>query len=189
MVGTPDPFAGAPYTLVATVKTGPGRAGDVLAAVTSALPNVTAIDVEQVLQSFARLLGEIASAISVVGLIALAAGGLVMISAATAEREARIGEAVVLKTLGASRAQIRRAWLAEFAVAGGIAAVVAAGLGTGAAALTMSQVFHTNWDFQPGIMFVTLAGSVVCMLIFGYATTAQALREPVAARLRLEAGL
>jgi putative ABC transport system permease protein len=188
MVGTPDPFAGAPYTLLATVKADPGRSGDVLAAVTDALPGVTGIDVEQLLRGFAGLLGQIAAAVSMVGLVALLAGGLVLISATAAEREARIAEAVVLKTLGASRAQVRRAWLLEFAVAGGIAGLAAAILGTMAAALTITQVFHTDWHFEPIIMAVTLLASIFFMLIFGFVSTAQALREPAAARLRLEAG-
>jgi putative ABC transport system permease protein len=188
MVGTPDPFAGAPSTYIATVKADPGREGDVLAAVTNALPEVTGIDVGQVLRAFAHLLGEIAAAVSAVGLIALLAGGLVLVSAVAAEREARIAEAVVLKTLGASRAQIRRAWLVEFAVAGGFAGLAAAGLGTVAAALTIREVFHTAWIFEPGILAATLLGSIGFMLVFGYASTAQALREPAAARLRLEAG-
>jgi hypothetical protein len=37
-------------------------------------------------------------------------------------------------------------------------------------------------------MLLTLAASIGFMLIFGYATTAHALREPAAARLRLQAG-
>jgi putative ABC transport system permease protein len=188
MVGTPDPFAGAPYTLVATVKTDPGRTGDVLAAVTNALPAVTAIDVEQVLHAFTSLLGEVATAVSAAGLVAILAGGLVLVSATAAEREARISDAVVLKTLGASRAQIRRAWLVEFAVAGGIAGLAAALFGTAAAALTILLVFHTDWHFEPGIMAVTLLASIGFMLLFGYAATATALREPAAARLRLAAG-
>jgi putative ABC transport system permease protein len=188
MVGTPDPFAGAPYTLVATVRADPGREGDLLAAVTNALPGVTGIDVGQVLHAFAGLLGEIGTAVSVVGLVALLAGGLVLVSATAAEREARIAEAVVLKTLGASRAQIRRAWLVEFAVAGGCAGLAAAIFGTLAAALTISEVFHTDWHFAPLIMIVTLLASVACMMIFGFVSTAQALREPAAARLRLETG-
>jgi putative ABC transport system permease protein len=188
MVGTPDPFAGAPYTLVATVKADPGQEGDVLAAVTNALPGVTGIDVEQVLQAFAGLLGQIGTAVSVVGLIALLAGGLVLVSATAAEREARIAEAVVLKTLGASRAQIRRAWLLEFAVAGGCAGLAAAALGTLAAALTIREVFHTDWYFEPAIMVVTLLASIGFMMVFGFMSTAQALREPAAARLRLETG-
>jgi putative ABC transport system permease protein len=188
MTATPDPFAAAPYTVVATVKVDPGREGDVLAAVTDALPGVTGIDVGQVLRAFAALLGEIGTAVSLVGLIALLAGGLVLVSAAAAEREARIAEAVVLKTLGASRAQIRRAWLVEFAVAGGIAGLAAAALGTLAAAVTIRQVFQIDWHFQPGIMIETLLGSMGAMLVFGAISTAQALRKPAAAWLRLETG-
>ncbi len=188
MLGTPDPFAGAPYTLIATVKTTPGREAAVLAAVTDALPGVTGIDVGQVLREFAGFLGEIGNAVSIVGLVGLAAGLLVLVSAAAAEREARIAEAVVLKTLGASRAQIRRAWLVEFAVAGGVAGLVAAILGTGAAAVTVGQVFHIDWHFAPFILAVTLLGSIGVMLLFGFASTAQALRAPAAARLRLETG-
>ena len=188
MVGTPDPFAGAPYTLLATVKAAPGKAGDVLAAVTDALPSVTGIDVEQLLRGFAGLLKQIAAAVSAVGLIALLAGGLVLVSATAAEREARIAEAVVLKTLGASRSQIRRAWLVEFAVAGGIAGLAAGIFGTLAAALTIRQVFHTDWHFEPVIIAVTLLASIFFMLVFGFVSTAQALRAPAAARLRLEAG-
>jgi len=116
------------------------------------------------------------------------AGSLVLISATAAEREARIAEAVVLKTLGASRAQIRRAWLVEFAVAGGIAGLAAAMIGSFAAALTIREVFHTDWYFEPVTLAVTLLASIVLMMIFGFVSTAQALREPAAARLRLETG-
>ncbi len=188
MIGTPDPFAGAPHTLIATVRADPGREGDVLAAVTDALPGVTGIDVGQVLRALSGLLGQIGTAVSLVGLIALLAGGLVLVSAIAAEREARIAEAVVLKTLGASRAQIRRAWLTEFAVAGGIAGLAAAGLGTLAAAITVRQVFHADWHFEPGIMLLTLLGSIGLMMAIGFVSTARALRQPAAARLRLETG-
>jgi putative ABC transport system permease protein len=188
MVGTPDPFAGAPHTLIATVKSPPGREGDVLAAVTDALPGVTGIDVGQVLHALAGLLGEIGNAVSLVGLAALLAGGLVLISAIAAEREARIAEAVILKTLGASRAQIRRAWLTEFAVAGGIAGLAAAILGTLAADITIRNVFHSAWHFEFGVMAITLIASTALMLALGYVTTARALAQPAAARLRMESG-
>ena len=143
---------------------------------------------ERYCRAFAGLLGQIGTAVSVVGLIALLAGGLVLVSAIAAEREARIAEAVVLKTLGASRAQIRRAWLVEFAVAGGFAGLAAATLGTLAAAVTIREVFHTDWHFEPVTMAVTLLASVGFMMVFGFVSTAKALREPAATRLRLETG-
>jgi putative ABC transport system permease protein len=188
MVGTPDPFAGAPHTLVATARVDPDREGAVLTAIGDAFPGVTAIDIGAVLRALGGVLGEVGTAVSWVGLIALLAGALVLISAIAAERQSRIAEAVVLKTLGASRAQIRRAWIAEFAVAGGAAGISAALLGTLAAFITVGQVFHLDWHFQPGIMLATLLGSILLMLVLGFMTTARILRLPAAPMLRLENG-
>jgi putative ABC transport system permease protein len=188
LVATPDPFAGAPHTFIATLRADPGQEGTVLAAVTDALPGVTGIDVGQVLAALKGLLGQIGTAVSLVGLVALLAGGLVLVSAIAAERERRIAEAVVLKTLGATRAQIRLAWLTEFAVAGGAAGLAAAVLGDAAAALVIRQVFHTDWHFLPGIMLLTVALSILGMILLGFVSTERALRQPAAPRLRLENG-
>jgi putative ABC transport system permease protein len=188
LIGTPDPFAGAPHTFIATVKADPGQEGTVLAAVTDALPGVTGIDVGQVLAALKGLLGQIGTAVSLVGLVALLAGGLVLVSAIAAERERRIAEAVVLKTLGATRAQIRLAWLTEFAVAGGMAGLAAAVLGDAAAALVIRQVFHTEWHFLAGIMVLTVVFSVLAMMVLGFVSTERVLRQPAAPRLRLENG-
>jgi putative ABC transport system permease protein len=188
LIGTPDPFAGAPHTVIATVKAEPGQEGTVLAAVTDALPGVTGIDVGQVLAALSGLLGQIGTAVSLVGLVALLAGGLVLVSAIAAERERRIAEAVVLKTLGATRAQIRLAWLTEFAVAGSVAGIAAAILGDLAAAVAIRQVFHTDWHFLPGIMILTVLISVLAMIALGFVSTERALRQPAAPRLRLENG-
>jgi putative ABC transport system permease protein len=188
MVGTPDPFAGAPHTLVATARVDPGQEGAVLTAIGDAFPGVTAIDIGAVLRALGGVLGEVGTAVDWVGLIALLAGALVLVSAIAAERQSRIAEAVVLKTLGASTAQIRRAWIAEFAVAGGAAGVSAALLGTLAAFITVRQVFNLDWQFQPGIMLATLLGSIMLMLVLGFATTWRILRLPAAPMLRLESG-
>ena len=188
LIGTPDPFAGAPHTYIATLKADPGEEGTVLAAVTNALPGVTGIDVGQVLAALKSLLGQIGTAVSLVGLVALLAGGLVLVSAIAAERERRIAEAVVLKTLGATRAQIRLTWLTEFAVAGGMAGLAAAILGDGAAALVIRKVFHTEWHFLSGIMLLTVLLSILAMIVLGFVSTERALRQPAAPRLRLENG-
>jgi putative ABC transport system permease protein len=187
-VATPDPFAGAPHTMIATLRTPPGQEGRVLAAVTDALPGVTGIDVGAVLRGLAGLLGQIGTAVSLVGLVALLAGGLVLVSAIAVEREARIAESVILKTLGARRAQIRLAWLTEFAVAGGAAGIAAAVLGDLAAMVTIREVFHTEWHFLPGIMVMTIVISIVTMVMLGFLATERVLRLPAAPRLRAENG-
>jgi putative ABC transport system permease protein len=120
--------------------------------------------------------------------VALLAGGLVLISAIAVEREARIAESVILKTLGARRAQIRLAWLTEFAVAGGAAGIAAAVLGDLAAMVTIREVFHTEWHFLPRIMVMTILISIVTMVTLGFLATERVLRLPAAPRLRAENG-
>ena len=83
----------------------------------------------------------------------------------------------------------RRAWIAEFAVAGGAAGISAALLGTLAAFITVQQVFHLDWHFQLGIMLATLLGSIALMLVLGFMTTSRILRLPAAPQLRLESGM
>jgi predicted lysophospholipase L1 biosynthesis ABC-type transport system permease subunit len=81
-----------------------------------------------------------------------------------------------------------RAWIFEFAVAGGAAGCLAGLFGTIAAAITITQVFHTDWHFSPLIMIVTLLASIAAMMGLGFLSTASALRQPAAARLRQETG-
>ena len=80
----------------------PSEAG-VLRAVTDALPNVTGIRVADVLGAVAALVGKIAAALAATGRITLLAGALVLVGAVAAGQRRRMAEAVVLRTLGATR--------------------------------------------------------------------------------------
>ena len=96
----------------------PGRdQGALLRAVTDALPNVTGIRVADVLAAIAALLDQIAAALAATGSLTLVAGVLVLVGAVAAGPAPPHAEAVILKTLGATRAQIRAAWLVEFGAA------------------------------------------------------------------------
>ena len=94
---------------------GPGR---LLRAVTDALPNVTGIQVRRCWPRCRELLDQIGAALAATGALTLVAGALVLAGAVAAGQRRRIQEAVMLKTLGATRAQIRAAWLVEFGVLG-----------------------------------------------------------------------
>jgi putative ABC transport system permease protein len=95
-------------------------------------------------------------------------------------------EAVILKTLGATRRQIRTAWLTEFGLLGLIAGLIAAGVGSAASYGVMHYILHTEWTFMPVTLIYTLAGALALMLLFGYAGTAAALRARPAPLLRNE---
>ncbi len=132
LVASPGLLDQAPHTHIATVRAEPAMQGDLLRRVTDALPNVSGIRVEDVLRSVAVLLGQIGTALTATGSLTLVAGALVLAGAVAAGQRRRIRQAVILKSLGATRGQIRGAWLVEFGLLGATAGIIAAGIGTAA---------------------------------------------------------
>jgi len=186
MVASPGLLAHAPHTHIATVRIADAGQGALLRAVTDALPNVTGIRVADVLSAISDLLGQVAAALTVTGALTLLAGTFVLIGAVAAGQRRRVREAVILRTLGATRAQIRAAWLTEFGLLGLVAGVIAACVGSAASYGVAHYILHTDWIFLPLTLIYTLAGALALMLLFGYAGTAAALRVRPASLLRNE---
>jgi len=186
MVASPGLLAHAPHTHIATVKVADAGQGALLRAVTDALPNVTGIRVEDVLSAIADLLNQVAAALTATGALTLLAGTFVLVGAVAAGQRRRVREAVILKTLGATRSQIRAAWLTEFGLLGLVAGVIAAVVGSAASYGVAHYILHTDWIFLPLTLIYTLAGALALMLLFGYAGTAAALRAKAAPLLRNE---
>ena len=118
--------------------------------------------------------------------LTLAAGALVLAGAVAAGQRRRVRDAVVLKVVGATRAQIRRAFLVEFGLLGATAGVIAAGIGTAAAWGVVRFVMGADWVFLPGTLAVTVLACTALTLAFGYVGTALALRARPAPMLRNE---
>ena len=186
MVASPGLLEHAPHMHIATVREPAADDAHLLRAVTDALPNVTGIRVADILQSVADLVGKLAAALAATGSVTLASGALVLAGAVAAGQRRRVAEAVVLKTLGATRAQIRTAWLVEFGAIGATAGLIAAALGTAASWGVVHFLLRAPWSFLPGTLAATVCGCIVLMLGFGYAGTSAALRVRPAPHLRNE---
>jgi len=186
LVASPGLLQHAPHGHIATVRVAAPDEGALLRAVTDALPNVTGILVADVLAAVAALLSQVASALVVTGSLALLAGALVLVGAVASGQRRRTAEAVILKTLGATRRQIRAAWLVEFGILGIAAGALAALAGTAASFAVVRYIMHADWVFLPGTLAETLLGALAMMLVLGYAGTAAALRAKAAPLLRNE---
>jgi len=184
LVASPGLLEHAPHTHIATVRAVAADEGAILRAVTDGLPNVSGIRVADVLGAVADLVGKIATALAATGSVTLASGALVLAGAVAAGQRRRMAEAIVLKTLGATRRQIRGAWLVEFGAIGLWAGVLAALVGTLASWGVVHFVMRSDWVFLPGVLGLTLVGCTALMLLFGYAGTASALRARPAPFLR-----
>ncbi len=184
LVASPGLLERAPHTVIASLRAPPAATAAVVRAVTDAYPNVSAIAVDEVLAAVAELLGKVGAALAASGSVALVAGVLVLAGAVAAGQRRRVREAVILKTLGATRAQVRAAWLVEFGVLGLAAGVLAAAIGAAASWGVLRFAMHADWTFLPGRLALTVAGSLALMLAAGYVGTEVALRAKAAPHLR-----
>ncbi len=152
LVASPGLLERAPHSHIATVRAKTADEGAILRAVTDALPNVSGIRVADVLGAVADLVGKLATALAATGSVTLASGALVLAGAVAAGQRRRMAEAIVLKTLGATRRQIRAAWLVEFGLIGLAAGLIAAIVGTSASWGVVHFVMRADWVFMPATL-------------------------------------
>jgi putative ABC transport system permease protein len=183
---SPGALDGAPKTYIATVRTAPALDAALEKAVTDRLPNVSSIRVKEALEAVRGIIAKADMAVRLAGALTLASGILVLAGAVVAGHRRRVRDAVVLKVLGATRGQLWRAYLAEFAVIGLITGLAAAGVGSAAAHAILVGVMKAEWVFLPGITTMTLALCMGASLMAGFAGTWRALGAKAAPLLRDE---
>jgi putative ABC transport system permease protein len=186
MVASPGLLAAAPHTHIATVRSAEAVEPVVLRALTDAFPNISGIRVRDALEAVAGLLTRVGVALQATSSVTLLAGMLVLAGAVAAGQRARVRDAVVLKTIGATRSQIRGAWLVEFGLLGLVAGLLAAAAGSAASWAVVRFVMRAEWVFLPGTLALTVLGCVLLTLALGYIGTALALRARPAPLLRNE---
>ncbi len=175
---SPDALAGAPHTHIATVYADAASEGAILRDLASAYPNITAIRVQDAVDRVSEALAAIASATAWAAGATLVTGFMVLIGAAAAGERARVFEAAVLKTLGATRGRILASFALRSALMGAAAGVVAVIAGGLAGWAVMTFVMEAPFAFEPVSALGIVAGGVVAVLLAGLGF---ALR-PLAAR-------
>ncbi|HXP97022.1 MAG TPA: FtsX-like permease family protein [Telmatospirillum sp.] len=181
---TPQALAGAPSTYIATVQTPAGRESAVERAITAALPNASSIRVKEALELVKAVVTNAGMAIRGAALVTLVAGALVLAGAIAAGRQRRTREAVLLKVLGARRADLLQALVLEFALLGTATAVLAAILGSLAAWAVLVHVLKADWVFLPLPVAATALGGVLAVTLFGVVGTLRVLATKTAPHLR-----
>jgi putative ABC transport system permease protein len=147
-------------------------------------PNVTNVDMGNTLNQVQRVLGQVIQAVEFLFLFTLAAGLVVLFAAVTATREERARDYAILRALGATQQLLARVQRAELvgvgALAGGLAASVALGLGWGLARF----VFEFRWtgSFWTPVLGM-LAGALLAWAA-GWWGLRDVLRRPVVQTLR-----
>jgi putative ABC transport system permease protein len=177
---SPGALDGAPATWVATARVPPSAEAALQNAVVAAFPNVTAVPVRDVLERVGAVLSDIAVAVRLVALFTLGTGLVVMIGALAATRSQRLYESVVLRTLGATRGVVARAFAVEYGLLGAAAGAGGGLLATVLAWVVVRWVFEAPWTFDAGPVVVGVAATVALALAVGFLTTFRLLgRKPL----------
>jgi putative ABC transport system permease protein len=188
LVFSPGIFDGAPHSDIATLTFADGGTTTEEAAMIKALggafPNVTAVPVKDALEAIDALVGKLVMALRGASALTLVAAALVLGGALAASQRLRIYDAVVLKTFGATRAQLTAAYAIEYLLIGLATAVFAVAAGTLAADLVVSGAMEFPFEWVPGAAIETAAAALAVTLVIGLAGTFGALGRKPAEVLR-----
>src|SRR5438309_4738263 len=149
------------HVLVSRVAT-PFDSARLQNAVVAKFPNVSALDLSSVIQAVDGILSKVALVIRVMSLFTVGAGIIVLASTIWSGRYQRLKESILLRTLGASRAQIWKILCAEYLMLGLLASC------TGIALALLSSWglarFVFKLDYAPSVWPLLIAAASVSAL-------------------------
>lgn len=188
MVFSPHTFNGAPHTGLATItlknQADTERETVLLRDLTKAFPSITAIRVKEALNTVNDIVSQVVLAMRGASSLALLSSLLVLAGALAASQQSRLYDAVILKTLGATRTKLLRMFCLEYGLLGIITALF--GLICGSLAAYMIIVFIMKLDFVwlSGGVFLSASLAIVITLVLGLIGTWHLLGQKPAQYLR-----
>lgn len=184
LIFSPNALQGAPGMYIATVNSQDGVEEAIERAVVDEMPNVTIVQVREALEILEQVLGALGTAVRVTAAVALVAGALVLAGAIAAGHARRIYESVVLKVLGATRADVLRAFVFEYCLLGLATGGIAAAVGCLSAWAVLIFVMKIEWIMFPTIVGGVVAACILVTLLAGFAGVWRALGIKAAPLLR-----
>jgi putative ABC transport system permease protein len=187
LVFSPNTFRGAPHTQIATlVEPNPSAAQDaaIVKAVAAAFPGVTSIRVREALQTVGAVVTNLVLAIRAASGVTLLSAMLVLGGALAAGHRHRVYDAVILKTLGATRGRLIGAYAMEYLMIGAATAAFAVLAGTLAAWLIVTRLMTLGFVWDGVSAAVVVLAALAVTVGMGLIGTWFALNQPAAPVLR-----
>jgi len=188
MVFSSNSFRGAPHTHLATLAYPDGgtptQEASLIRSVAAAFPMVTTVRVKDALDAVGSIVSNLVLAIRGASVITLVAAALVLGGALAAGHRSRVYDAVILKTLGATRLRLMTAYSIEYLSIGAATALFGVIGGSLAAWLIVAQVMHLSFTWLPWPALGAALAAVVVTVALGLAGTYVALGQKPAPILR-----
>ncbi|WP_319798059.1 ABC transporter permease [Nitrobacter sp.] len=187
LVFSPNAFRGAPHTHIATLtETHDSIAEDtaIIEAVAGAFPMVTSVRVRDALETIGTVVTNLVLAIRGASTVTLISAILVLGGALAAGHRHRVYDAVILKTLGATRLRLLGAYTLEYLMIGTATAVFGVAAGSVAAWLIVTRLMTLGFEWQAGSAALVVVVALFVTVVLGLAGTLTALNQKPARALR-----
>jgi putative ABC transport system permease protein len=187
LVFSPNAFKGAPHTHVATLTEAHPDAKDdarIIKRVADAFPMITSVRVREVMETIGSVVSNLALAIRGASAVTLISAILVLGGALAAGHRHRVYDAVILKTLGATRARLLGAYALEYLMIGLATAVFGVIAGSVAAWLIVTRLMTLSFVWQAGSATLVVIAALIVTVGLGLAGTLLALNQKPATVLR-----
>lgn len=184
VITTPALLEGLPTSFITSFHLDADRSA-AMTGLVQAFPNLTVIDTSAILQQALNLMERMIAAVQLVFLFAPGAGVLVLYTAMLTSQGERIREAALMRTLGASRAQVATAQATEYLAVGLLAGLLAAAGAVSIGAVLASRVFQFE-RYGPDL-WIWAAGpalGLICVAINAMLEARAALDAPPLTVLR-----
>jgi len=175
LVAPPGLLEQQPVSYVTSFYLPPGNV-ELLNKLVQQFPNFLLIDVAQVLAQVQQMMAQVSRAVQFVFLFTLLAGLVVLYAAIASSHDERLYQATIMRALGASRLQLARANLAEFAVIGALAGLIAAAGANALGYVLAQRVLNIGYGFSVSVWVIGVLCSMTGIAVAGHLGTRQVLR-------------
>ena len=185
IIFAPGALEAAPYTLMATVSPADGHStADFERRLTAEMPMISAIRVSDVVTQVKILLESIDGAVRIATGFAILMGMIVLAGSVVATRRQRSRDIVLLRLVGATRGEVARSQLIEFALLSSAVALAAFAAGAIAARLVVVKIFEFPFSPDwPSLALIPL-GAIFLAVLAAFTAAIPALNARPAEGLR-----
>ncbi len=187
LILSPGALEEFPANFIATVHVDSlGEETQLIRNIAKDYPNISSIRLRDSIAQIKELIGHIAVALRVCAGVTLVSGIMVLASSLAATLQQRIYDTVVLKVLGARKADIVRMFLAEWLLLATLTAIIASVLGSGGAWLILRRLDWIEFHVIPGAIAQTVCLALTFICGTGFVIHTRIFRVRAASILRNE---
>ena len=185
IIFAPGALENAPYTMMATVAPAAGTSTRSLERqLTRDLPMVSAIRVADVVAEVKTLLESVDGAVRIATAFAILMGMIVLAGSVVATRRQRARDIILLRLVGATRGQVARSQLIEFALLSAAVAVAAFAAGAIASWLVVTYLFEFPFSPDWAALGLVPIGAILLSVAAAFVAAIPALNARPAEGLR-----